>query len=176
MENEKQIQSKKMTLITKEQTEEIAQSIKNVYGERDINVGVYLTKIKYKNVEDFVMVFQKITELACKNLKPSSCKVLLFFISKCNYSNSVGVDVKTIAEQINVTKSTVMIALKELKDAHIILSTKDCNDSRRNVYYINPLQAWKGTTRERGKFLKKQDKAQMVLFAEQKFENNGQAK
>jgi hypothetical protein len=46
-------------------------------------------------------------------------------------------------------------AIKLLKEQNIVLSMPDLADKRRNVYYINPYQSWKGDVRRRVELVKK---------------------
>jgi predicted transcriptional regulator len=71
-------------------------------------------------------------------------------MSKTEYDNYVGVNQETIQEELNYSsKTTVVNAINELKSYNIILSTPDLVDKRRNVYFINPYQSWKGKVAKR---------------------------
>ena len=59
-----------------------------------------------------------------------------------------------MAEQLKITDRTIKASLKSLKDRNVILSYKDPQDNRRNVYILNPHQSWKGTLMERFKVMK----------------------
>jgi len=61
------------------------------------------------------------------------------------------------------TRPTVIKAIKELIKNDIVLSYKDPADQRRNIYIINPYNAWKGTFKERTRAIKKIDN-QLPLF------------
>jgi transcriptional antiterminator len=70
---------------------------------------------------------------------------------KLQYSNHIGVDQKTMSEELGVTTRTIAQSIKELTEAKILIVYNDIQDKRRNVYIINPHQAWKGTFKERTK-------------------------
>jgi hypothetical protein len=61
---------------------------------------------------------------------------------------------------------SVKKAIKELKFYNIIISMPDLVDKRRNVYFINPYQSWKGKVANRIEAVKKSnnlDFAQLSL-------------
>lgn len=120
-----------------------------------------------KNIPEFVMLFQAITEQFINNLTPASAKILLYMLGKLRYSNHIGVNQETISEDCRLTKPTVIRAIKELISNDIVLSYKDSADHRRNVYIINPYNAWKGTFKERTKALRNIDN-QLKLFPSEK--------
>lgn len=125
--------------------DKITTTIEEIYNdhESDVNVAIYQKK-KYQ-FPDFVMVFQAMSLVITKALKPSSCKLLWYFIAKLQYSNHVGVDVLSIMEDLKYSKMTVITGLNQLKEFNIIIPYKDTSDRRRKIYIINPHHSWKGT-------------------------------
>lgn len=104
-----------------------------------------------KDIEDFVMLFQKITEQAIKNLKPASAKVMLYMLCKLQWSNHIGINQITMAEECDISKPSIARAIRELLELKIIITTPDPQDKRRNIYIINPYSAWKGKVKHRKK-------------------------
>jgi hypothetical protein len=71
-------------------------------------------------------------------------------MAKTGYDNFVGVNQETIQEELDYTSiRSVQVAISELKKMNIIIATKDLADKRRNIYFINPLQSWKGKVAKR---------------------------
>jgi DNA-binding MarR family transcriptional regulator len=102
------------------------------------------------------MFYQAVNLELVKILKPNGCKVLLYLMSKTNYDNYVGVNQETIQEELGYKQpKSVVEAIKELKQYNIIVSMPDLIDKRRNVYFINPYQSWKGKVAKRIEVVKK---------------------
>lgn len=140
---------------SKETAYKVAEGIREVYGE-DTVVNVFKGRKLPPGVPDFIMVFQAINVTLSKQLKPSSCKVLLYLLSKAVYGNFIGVDVATIMEELDIrSKTTVIASIQELERHHIIVKTVDIQDKRRNTYVLNPHSAWKGGWKERFSTIKK---------------------
>ena len=139
---------------------EITTGIQKIIGS-ETRVGVFIAnKIK---VEDFVFLFQKVTELAIKELTPSACKLMLYLLSKCQYQNSVRIHIETIMEDLLLAKSTVIIAMEQLVKIQVVIKVKDMDDKRHNIYYINPVHAWKGRIYKRQRQIREKNKNQLVL-------------
>ena len=86
---------------------------------------------------------QKFAYLSATQLKPASTRVLMLFFALSGYENYVGMDVKTIQEELNIkSKVTIVAALSELEDNNIIIKIENAQDRRRNDYFINPLFIW----------------------------------
>jgi DNA-binding MarR family transcriptional regulator len=153
--------------ITQKQAEEIANGITdklNLAEGTGISVNLSRKKIP---IPDYTMLFQAVGLQVTKILKPSSLCVFYHFLCKLQYSNHIGVDQNTIAEELELSVITVKRAIKELKDNKIIIDYKDQQDNRRNVYIINPEVAWRGSAAGRIKTLRKieaDNKNQMKLF------------
>lgn len=146
----------------REDINDITNVIKEKYGE-DTKVVVSTGKYYPKDIPDFVMLFQAITEQFITSLQPSSAKILLYMLCKLKYSNHIGVDQKTMAEECKMSIRSVNMAIKQLLECKIILSYSDTQDKRRNIYIINPYNAWKGTFKERKKVIKGIDANQTIL-------------
>lgn len=134
--------------LDKYQSERLAKPFQNEF-DGEVEVSIYV-KQKIPKQANFVMFYQTVNLELVKVLKPNACKVLLYLMSKTEYDNYVGVNQETIQEELNYSsKTTVVNAINELKSYNIILSTPDLVDKRRNVYFINPYQSWKGKVAKR---------------------------
>jgi DNA-binding MarR family transcriptional regulator len=149
--------------MSKENLNKIARSVnENMPG---INAITIITGRKFpKGVPDWVMMFQVVSKDLSKKLTPAGCKVLLYMISLMQYSNHIGVNQNTMAEDLEMSLRSVNGAVKELKEMGVVLSYKDPQDKTRNVYMINPHSAWKGKAQKRQNVLKAMDKNQTNLL------------
>jgi len=132
----------------------------------DVSVNVRPTREK---LPPNVMVFQTFAYLSATKLTPSSCKLLMYFFSKTGYENYIGIDVKTLSEELKMVDRTILRALNELKENGIIVKLKNPSDRRRHDYFINPFGAWKGnsyTRKEAINVMGAEDEAQISLFGE----------
>ena len=140
--------------LTKQQSERIVNSMQEHF-DGDVSVSVYVKK-KAPKQSNYVMFYQAVNLELVKILKPNACKVLLYLMSKTGYDNYVGVNQETIQEELDYkSKDSVIKAIKELKTYNIIISMPDLVDKRRNVYFINPYQSWKGKVANRIEAVKK---------------------
>lgn len=140
--------SKKELKLDKFQAEKIANSIQDQF-DGDVDISIYLKK-KAPKQSNYVMFYQSVNLELVKILKPNACKVLLYLMSKTGYDNYVGVNQETIQEELDYSsKTSVVNAINELKSYNIILSMPDLVDKRRNIYFINPYQSWKGKVAKR---------------------------
>ncbi|NBV87500.1 MAG: hypothetical protein EBS01_14815 [Verrucomicrobia bacterium] len=115
----------------------------------ETSVSVYIKK-KVPKQSTYVMFYQQVNLELVKELQPNACKVLLYLMSKTEYDNYIGVNQETIQEELGYSSiRSVQNALKELKTLNIVLTVPDLVDKRRNVYFINPLQSWKGKVAKR---------------------------
>lgn len=147
----------------KAKTEKVAESVKENFGAESAITIINGRKFP-KGTPDFVFLFQIVSKELSKKLTPSACKVLLYMISLMEYSNHIGCDQTTLAEELELSLRSVNGAVKELKDMAVIMQYKDPQCRKRNVYIVNPHSAWKGHIRKRVKFLKEQNKNQTSLF------------
>jgi hypothetical protein len=114
-----------------------------------------------------IIVFQAAAFLCSTKLNSSANRILMYFFSKSAYENYVGIDVKTLMEELKVSKPTVVNALKDLEDNNILIKYQNVNDKRRHDYFINPITAWKGnsyTRQSRVNKIKTDDPRQLNLF------------
>ena len=157
--------------ISKQTNTEVSNAVKGIIGE-GVNVSVHLTKKKVQ-IEDYVMLFQEAVLMMLNgNMSKTMLKIFVYFLGKLKYSNHIGVDQKTIAEENGVSIDTVKPEMAKLIKMNIIVVYKDIQDKRRNVYIINPRVAWKGTVSERKKVIKRIiDQNQTALPLN--FDNNG---
>lgn len=147
-----------MNKISEEKALKTIKGIKdNLELPEDTNVGLYVTRKKLP-IPNYIMVFQSIGMLYLKELNPSALKILFLFFCKLQYSNHIGMNLKTISEEMKMPLITVKLGLKQLKDMSIIISYRDREDMRRNIYIINPYTAWKGTAKERIKTIRTLEK------------------
>lgn len=155
----------KVHIMTKEQqkkTEQLVKQVKETYGE-NTQVNIFNGRPKHRG-PDFTMIFQTITYAFTINSSPATCKMLLYFLTKSEWNNVVSCNIETIAEDLKMSKRTVLRSVQELKKENIIVSIQDDDDHRRNVYIMNPYQSWKGELITRKKYLK-QDKEQRNQLA-----------
>ena len=116
-----------------------------------------------------IQVFQTAAYLAATTLSPSANKILMYFLSVSEFENYIGVDIKTINEALSISYSSCEKGLRELRENGVILKIQHPNDKRRNDYFINPMQAWKGKILNRKIALEKLNKAdtnKITLFGE----------
>jgi len=147
-------------MIDKKKIEEIRDFI---IDKTESKIIISQSRYYPKNIPEFVMLFQAITKQFILGLTPAAAKILLYMLGKMQYSNHIGVDQITIAEECKLSMPTVARSIKELIDEKIIISYKDPQDKRRNIYIINPFTAWKGTFKERKKALDKIHPEQLKL-------------
>jgi hypothetical protein len=126
----------------------ISKGIQDQLGE-DTSVSVFIKK-KIPPQSNYVMFYQAVNLELVKVLQPNACKVLLYLMSKTEYDNYIGVNQETIQDELEYKSiRSVQGAIKELRKYNIIISTPDLADKRRNVYFINPYQSWKGKVAKR---------------------------
>jgi len=144
---------------------EVHKAVSNIVGEGN-QINIY-NKPKRTPLPPNIMVFQTFAYLAATKLKPSSNQVLMLFFSKSVYEGFIGMDVKTVSEELNITERSVISALNELVENNIIIRVQNLTDKRRNDYFINPMAAWKGNSYARklalGK-IEKIDPMQLSIF------------
>lgn len=135
------------------------QDLKNHYREDEsIDVNLFI-KAKSTKTSNFVMFYQQVNFELIMLLSPKTCKLLLYFMAKCKYDNMIEIYQQTMMEDLNYTSvTTITNAIKDLKKLNIILSVKDTHDRRRNVYYLNPYQSWKGGAGKRAKYVALQNR------------------
>lgn len=149
---------------SKNNLEKVAKGIQNDLGD-DMAVSVFVGKKFPKDVPEFVMMFQSAGKSLFKTLSPGACKVIGYMFSILQYSNHIGTDQKTLSEELSLSVRTVNGAIKELKDKSVIISYRDPQDTRRQIYMINPHAAWKGKIQNRQKHIKA-NPLQVDLYSE----------
>jgi hypothetical protein len=147
------------------QQRKIVKDLQDNLGE-DTSVSVYVKKSIPKQ-SNYTMFYQDVNLELVKLLKPNACKLLLFLMSKTQYDNYIGVNQKTIKEELGYkTLKSIVDGLKELMGYNIVLVLTDIDDGRRNLYYLNPMQSWKGKVAKRiqtMKLINKENPDQMTL-------------
>lgn len=139
------------------QQRKIVEDLQDNLGE-DISVSVYVKKNIPKG-SGFTMFYQDVNLELVKLLKPNACKLLLYMMSKTKYDNYIGVNQDTMREDLEYkTKKSIVDGIKELMGYNIVLVLEDVDDKRRNVYYLNPMQSWKGKVAKRVQSIRKLDK------------------
>ena len=117
-----------------------------------------------------IQLFQTAAYLAATTLSPAANKVLMYFLSVSEFENFVGIDQKTLKEEMGVSLSSIERGIRELEKNGIIYKSKHLSDKRRNDYFLNPLTAWKGKILNRKIALEKLSKEpdnQLHMFGEQ---------
>ena len=151
-----------MENITKEKITKISNDVSgNLDNDYQVNVSLVRRKIV---VEDYVMLFQKaVLMMLDGGVSKNGLKIFVYMLGKLQYSNHIGVDQQTIADDNKMSLVYVKKTIAELKKVNVILPYKDIQDRRRSVYVINPIVAWKGKVVNRKKFVKTIDKSQLKL-------------
>lgn len=164
---EKKEKKLKSIPVTNKQANEVSKGIREVLNlDDDIAVGIHL-KRKMPAIPNYTMIFQAVGLMTVKEITPSSLKLLWYFVCKLQYSNHIGIDQKTMVEETSLSIQTVKASIKQLKEKNIIISYTDLQDSRRNVYVINPNLVWRGSSKERINTMKKMmsiDPNQLNIF------------
>jgi hypothetical protein len=151
--------------------EYLEQGIVETGNDENISVdSTLILKIKQGKMPDAVFVLQNF----CKNIAnridytQSTFRVLFYLISLSEYENFISIDVKTIAENMNMSPLSVKRATKQLSDDNVIKKIDHPSDKRRIDYFLNPMAMWRGKTLNRDKFLikAKAKKIQLGLFGE----------
>jgi hypothetical protein len=154
--------------------EKIVRGVYNVFQEntqeRPTETNVMIrTGPKRISLPPSLIVFQAAAYLCATKLNASTNRILMFFFAKSAYENYIGIDIKTLMEELNMSKPTVVNGLKELELSNILIKYQNINDNRRHDYFINPVTAWKGnsfTRNQKIKFLTSKDPKQLDLFVE----------
>jgi hypothetical protein len=137
----------------KARIEGLAKVVKKEVGQ-ETAVYVYGERKFPKDFPEFVMLFQAAGMHLFKVLSPGACKVLGYMFSMMQFSNHIGIDQKSISEELDLSLRTVNGAIKELEVRNVIISYKDPQDTRRKVYMVNGHAAWKGKAFKLKKHLK----------------------
>lgn len=133
----------------------------------DIGISINLKQKKKPPMPDFTMIFHATGMMVVKEISPASLSVFWLFLCKLPYSNHIGINQTTIAEETTLSIASVKRSVKELKEKKLIISYADQQDGRRLVYMINPVIAWRGDNIGRMKKVKEiisGDPNQLRLF------------
>lgn len=148
--------------LLKDTTNAVHDEMRKLLGN-DVALNISLRKKRVKS-PDFVMLYQEVGKRILEgNIALSTSKVFFYLIMNIDFENFIGIDQKSISENIEMPLPTVKKALKELKDAGMLICIKDNFDSRRNVYRLNPVIGWKGAPKNRIKMIK-ENPNQIKLF------------
>lgn len=143
--------------------EKLVSGAKESLGE-DVNVTISI-RHKIAKTPDFVMIYQEVGKKVLEGeISLSTSKVFFYLIMNIGFENFIGIDLKSISENIKMPLPTVKKTMKELKEIGILISIKDNFDGRRNVYRFNPVVAWKGKVNNRSKAIK-ENPAQIKMFS-----------
>lgn len=155
----------------KDYSEYISAGMVEVGRDNNLEVDVVnIVKQRQGKMPESLFVLQNFASEMSKrgNYTITTFRVLMYFFSLSQYENFISIDIKSIAENMNISKESVKRATKQLTDDNIILKIEHPSDKRRIDYFINPKAAWKGKTITRDKFLKKakDTKVQLDMFKE----------
>jgi len=142
----------------------IVKAIKAELGD-EVSVSVSLRR-KIQKTSDFVMIYQEIGKKILEGeISTSTSKVFFYLVVNMSFENFIGIDLKSISDNINMPLRTVTQAMKDLKECGIIMSIKNNRDARRNDYRLNPIIAWKGKVKNKIRTMK-ENPDQCRLFEE----------
>lgn len=149
----------------------ISEGMVEVGRDRNMDVDVVAVyKQKQGKLPDSLFVLQTFANEMSKreNYSATTFRVLMYFFALSQYENFVSIDVKTISENLGLSEMSVKRATKQLTDDNIIIKVEHPSDKRRIDYFINPQAAWRGSSFNRDKFLKKakDNKMQLKMFLE----------
>lgn len=149
----------------REISENIAAAIKGEFTD-EYSVNVSLMKKKIKS-EDFIMIYTAIGKKILEGeISLSAIKLFYYMANNMQFENFIGIDLKTISENIKMPLATVKVAMKDIKDMGLIIAIKDNFDNRRNIYRMNPVVAWKGKVKNKKK-IAQINPAQTILFEDE---------
>lgn len=139
--------------MTSTDKEKIAIKMKEEIELTGIEVAQVSIKIQSKKAKmpPSTFVVQAMSQLISMRLGNSSCRVLFFLLSQSAFANYVSIDIKAMSELMNLSRRSIIDAIKLLEVEGILVKIKNTMDLRRNDYFINPLVAWKGKSLERNK-------------------------
>lgn len=100
---------------------------------------------KIRNEREELVFQSKLILEASKFLSWNSIKVLLYLYGIGWLENKASVEQKKIQKDLNYESVTsVKTAISELKEYGILTPVKDNQDGRKNIYFLNSYQDWKG--------------------------------
>lgn len=107
-----------------------------------------------KNTEKFQQLYQGPSIIISMICSGGACKLMFYILGKGDYSNYIEVEQDRMAQDLGMDKKSIQRHLKELRELGILNITNDPNDTRRNVYTINPHYTWRTTDEKRRIFLR----------------------
>lgn len=109
---------------------------------RDVNEALYKLQRKFQRRDMFAIVNQKEMDNLINKVSMSSLKVIMFLLSKMNFSNIVEhVGYKDICNGTGCAQTTVVRAIKELAENEVVMIREV---KGKYTYMINPLYFRKG--------------------------------
>jgi len=150
---------KKNTIKKLENIQEYSEEgIKELGREEGIVFNVYNT-IKPKKVytPEYVALFQDMASKFSRDiiLSGGEYRVLFYLISLVGYQNFIGIDIKSIGENLGMHEKTISKVITKLVKYNIVIKMENLNDKRRNDYFVNMDMFWKGSPMDRSKVKKK---------------------
>ena len=153
-----------------EQDKKLAYEVRDVVDKFDSGLQPMETKVtisKQKKripLPPNVMVFQAFAYLSATKLRASTNRILMLLFAQSAYENYIGMDIKTISEELKLSDRTVINGLNELEVNNIIIKYQHPSDRRRHDYFINPTASWKGNSFTRKQMIDSTDPNQIELF------------
>lgn len=123
------------------------------FYDKETHKVIPLKKEK-KNTEKFQQLYLGPSIVISMICSGGACKLMFYILGKGNYSNFIEVDQDRMSQDLSMDKKTIQRHLKELRELGIISVSLDPNDTRRNVYTINPHYTWRTTDALRREMLR----------------------
>lgn len=134
------------------------EGIKELGREEGIEFSVYNTiKPKKVYIPEYVALFQDMAQKFSKEFifTGTEYRLLFYLISLVGYQNFIGIDIKSIAENLGIHEKTVSRGIAKLVEINIVIKMDNMTDKRRNDYFVNMDMFWKGSPQTRLKVKKK---------------------
>jgi len=121
-----------------------------------IDAFTYFKKRKVYQPE-YVALFQDVANLFATNIKLSGgeYRILFYLISLVGYNNFIGIDIKSISENLEIHEKTIIKAISKFVEMNVVIKIPNLIDRRRHDYFINMEMFWKGSPEHRNKTIKK---------------------
>lgn len=107
-----------------------------------------------KNTEKFQQLYCGPSIVLAMICSGGACRVMFYILGKGDYGNHIEVEQEQMAKDLNMDKKTIQRHLKELRELNIINIGSDVNDTRRNIYTINPHYTWRASDEQRRIFMR----------------------
>ncbi len=133
--------------INRQQAENISESIQRELNE-NMQVSV-VVRNRIPRIPDYTQVFQEALKriVVGEGMTLITYRVFCFMLGTMQFENFIAINIKTMAEDLNVGEASIKRAMKQLKELNIVISIKDTLDRRLNCYMLNPKAAWKGKSK-----------------------------